>query len=157
MRDGNERLDGVAGFQPRDTDYRSRVTESFERQPFVNLVGGELRRVDPGKVDIALPFKPELAQQHGYVHGGVITSIADAAAGCAAMTLAAVEVGVLTTELKVNFLRPARDGVLCAKGRVIKTGRTLTIVQADVTEMRDGEEVHVLTGLVTLISVEGLI
>ena len=146
----------MAEFEPRDTDYRLRVTESFERQPFVNLVGGELRRVDPGEVDIALPFKPELAQQHGYVHGGVITSIADAAAGYAAMTLAAVDVGALTTELKVNFLRPAGDGLLSAKGRVIKPGRTLTIVQADVTEMRDGREIHVLTGLVTVMFVAGL-
>ena len=86
----------MAKFKPRHTDFRSRVTKSFELQAFVNLVGGELRRVDPGEVDIALPFKPELAQQHGYVHGGVITSIADAAAGYAAMTLAGVGVGALS-------------------------------------------------------------
>ena len=72
------------------------------------------------------------------------------------MTLAGVGVGALTTELKVNFLRPAGDGLLCAKGRVIKPGRTLTIVQADVTEIRDGREIHVLTGLVTVMFVDGL-
>ena len=132
------------------------MIKSFELQPFVNLVGGELRRVDPGEVDIALPFKPELAQQHGYVHGGVITSIADAAAGYAAMTLAGGGVGALTTELKVNFLRPAGPGVLCAAARVIKPGRTLNIVQVDVTESRSDEEVHVLTGLVTIMFVDGI-
>ncbi len=72
------------------------------------------------------------------------------------MTLAAPSVGVLTTELKVNFLRPAGKGVLLAKGRVIKAGRTLNIVQTDVTEMTDDKTVHVLTGLVTIMFVEGL-
>ena len=143
-------------FEPRDADFRRRVTKSFDLQPFANHIGGTLERVDPGEVDIALKYKPELTQQHGYVHGGVITSIADAAAGYAAMTLAAPSVGVLTTELKVNFLRPAGKGVLLAKGRVIKAGRTLNIVQTDVTEMTDDNTVHVLTGLVTIMFVEGL-
>lgn len=143
-------------FEPRDRNFRTRVVSSFEQQPFVGFVGAELRRVEAGEVDIALPFRPELAQQHGYVHGGVITSIADAAAGYAAMTLAAPGIGALTTELKVNFLRPAGQGILSATGRVIKSGRTLNIVQADVTEIGPDKEIHVLTGLVTIMFVDGL-
>lgn len=143
-------------FEPRDPEFRARVTNSFNQQRFVNHIAATLVRVDPGEVDIGLGFKPELSQQHGYVHGGVLTSIADAAAGYAAMTLSGPGVGVLTTELKVNFLRPAGVGRLLAKGRVIKSGRTLNIVQIDVFEAAKGDEVHVLTGLVTMMFVEGL-
>ncbi|MGI9478072.1 MAG: PaaI family thioesterase [Hyphomicrobiaceae bacterium] len=146
----------MTGFEPRDATYRARIESSFAQQAFLDFMGAELRRVAPGAVDIALPFKCALAQQHGHVHGGAITSIADTAAGYAAMTLSSPGVGVLTTELKVNFLRPAGPGVLCAAARVIKPGRTLNIVQVDVTESRSDEEVHVLTGLVTIMFVDGI-
>lgn len=146
----------MSAFEPRDSEFRERVTNSFNNQQFINYVGATLVRVDPGEVDIALSYKPELSQQHGYVHGGVLTAIADAAAGYAAMTLSGNGVGVLTTELKVNFLRPAGQGSLCAKARVIKPGRTLNIVQTDVVEATDGGESHVLTGLVTMMFIDGL-
>ena len=68
-------------FQPRDAQFKARITESFDIQPFAGFIGAELVHVAPGAVDIALPFKPELTQQAGYVHGGVLTTIADAAAG----------------------------------------------------------------------------
>ena len=146
----------MAGFEPRDRDFRARIESSFAKQAFLGLMAAELRRVVPGAVDIALPFKPALAQQHGHVHGGAITSIADTAAGYAAMTLSSPGTGVLTTELKVNFLRPAGQGVLCAEARVIKPGRTLNIVQVDVFESRSDKQVHVLTGLVTIMFVDGI-
>ncbi len=145
----------MAEFEPRDPEFASRVTRSFERQPFVGYLGATLQSVSAGAVSIALPFKPALAQQYGYVHGGVITSIADAAAGYAAMTLAAAGIGVLTTELKVNFLRPAGQGSLVARARVIKPGRTLSICQTDVFEREDETEIHVLTGLVTMMFIDG--
>jgi uncharacterized protein (TIGR00369 family) len=146
----------MGGFEARDERFRERVRESFARQPFINFIGGELGRVEAGAVDIALPFNASLAQQHGYVHGGVITAIADAAAGYAALTLAPVGSGVLTTELKVNFLRPAGEGRLEARGRVLKPGRTLRVVQSDVFEIVQALERHVLTGLVTMMFMEGL-
>jgi len=146
----------MSKFEPRSGVFAERVRRSFANQPFVGLLEARLTHVAPGEVDVELPFKTDLAQQYGYVHGGVITSIADAAAGYAAMTLADDEVGVLTTDLKVNFLRPAGHGVLLAQGRVIKPGRTLNIVQVDVFEDRDKANRHVQTGLVTMIFVEGL-
>lgn len=143
-------------FEPRDDMFEARIRKSFDRQPFAGFIGAELVSVTPGAVDIRLRFKAELTQQSGYVHGGVLTSIADAAAGYAAMTLASADFGVLTTELKVNFLRPAGKGALLAKGRVIKTGRTLNIVQADVVELTETGDIHVLTGLVSMMFIEGL-
>lgn len=150
----------MAQFEPRDANFSDRVRKSFAEQPFIQLLGGELILVEPGAIDIKLPFQASHAQQYGYVHGGAVTTIADAAAAYSAMTLATAGVGVLTTELKVNFLRPAGDGDLVAKGRVIKPGRSLSICQADVYEMTGSEVTekrvrHVLTGLVTMMSVEG--
>ena len=143
-------------FEPRDLQFKARIEKSFEDQPYLGFVGAELRHVGAGAVDIELPFRAALTQHAGYVHGGVLTAIADAAAGYAAMTLAATDFGVLTTELKVNFLRPVGDGLLVARGRVIKPGRTLNIVQADVFEAKGERQIHVLTGLVTMMFVEGL-
>src|SRR6056297_1062397 len=115
----------MPNFEPRDPTFLARVRESFDQQPFVPHLGGLLVRCEPGAVDICLPFRTQNTQQHGLVHGGAITSIADAAAGYSAMTLAAPGVEVLTTELKVNFLRPAGKGDLLAAGRVLKPGRQL--------------------------------
>ncbi|MBU2533649.1 MAG: PaaI family thioesterase [Alphaproteobacteria bacterium] len=143
-------------FEPRDPNFQERIATSFANQPFISLLGCELQRVAPGEIDIRMAFRPEHAQQHGYVHGGAMTAIADAAAGYAAMTLAGPGTGVLTTELKVNFLRPAGRGALVAKGRVIKPGRSLNICQADVFEEAEGEDIHVLTGLVTMMFMPGL-
>lgn len=143
-------------FKPRDEAFRDRVMASFGRQPFINFIGGERALVQPGAVDIARPFKGALTQQHGYVHGGVITSIADAAAGYSALTLAAPGLGVLTTELKVNFLRPAGTERIVARARVLKPGRSLTVRQTDVFETSERGEKHVLTGLVTMMFMEGL-
>ena len=137
-------------------DFARRVRASFARQAFVSTIGASLAHVAAGEVDIALPWNEALAQQHGYVHGGVLTSIADAAAGYAALTISDRDQGVLTTELKVNFLRPARGVRQIARARVIKPGKTLSICSSDVFDQRDGEDIHVLTGLVTIMHVDGL-
>lgn len=121
----------------------------------MNTIGGVLGDVDVGSVDISLPRNRSLDQQYGFVHGGVITALADAAAGYAALTVSPKGVGVLTTELKVNFLRPASGDRLLAKGRVLKPGRTLSICTGDVFDIQDGVERHVLTSLVTMMHVDG--
>lgn len=146
----------MSQFEPRNSDFTGRIERSFARQPFAEHIGARLAHIAPGEIDIVLPFKREISQQYGYVHGGVTTAVADAAAGYAALTLADSSVGVLTTDLKVNFLRPAGQGLLTAQGRVIKTGRTLTIVQTDVYEDLEGEAKHVQTGLITIMYVPGL-
>lgn len=137
-------------------DFADRVRSSFRRQPFVNFIGADLVHVAAGEVDIALAHTKDLEQQDGYVHGGVLTAIADAAAGYAALTVSAAHVGVLTTELKVNFLRVAKGERQIARGRVLKPGKTLTICTGDIYDIVDGKEVHVFTSLVTMMHVDGL-
>ncbi len=103
----------------------------------MTLIGGELTRVEPGVIEITLPYRSDLTQQHGYVHAGIITTIADSACGYAAYTLMPPGSDVLAVEFKVNLMRPAKGETFVARAEVIKSGRTLTVVRADV---------HALTG-----------
>ena len=122
----------VPVFQPQDSDYAERVRESFGLQQAMVLIGAALPVVEPGYIEIHLPFKPEITQQHGFIHGGVVGMIADSAAGYAANTLTPAGTSVLTVEYKLNLLAPADGERLVARGEVLKPGRTLLITRAEV-------------------------
>ena len=160
---------GMSTFEVRDRAWLERVHTSFGSQTFMSHLGARLVHVTPGEVCIECEASPALRQQNGYFHAGVTTSIADSAAGYAALTLFPAGAEVLTTELKINLLRPAQGDRLVARGRVVKPGKALTVCQADVygvTAQRDGEdgaagtgagagtagggEVHVATLLLTM-------
>ncbi|MDA1081407.1 MAG: PaaI family thioesterase [Gemmatimonadetes bacterium] len=98
----------------------------------MHLLGARLARVVPGEVDVELSYRADLVQQHGYLHAGVTTAIADSACGYAALSLMMPEAAVLSVEYKVNLLSPARGDRFLALGRVIKSGRTITVVRAEV-------------------------
>lgn len=117
---------------PAHNDYAAYVKDSFARQRIMRLLGAKLISVDPGKVDIELAANPELSQQNGFLHAGVTTTIADSAGGYAALSLCAKGENVLTTEIKLNFLAPADGNRFVATGRVIKSGRTLSVCQVEV-------------------------
>lgn len=112
-----------------------RIAASFATQSMLARLGARLERVEHGHVVIALPASDGLLQQHGFVHGGAVMTIADSAAGYAALTMAPGCAEVLTIECKTNFLRPAR-GALQAEGRVIKAGRSVTVAEADVFDAK---------------------
>ncbi|GAB4517524.1 MAG: PaaI family thioesterase [Roseibium sp.] len=141
---------------PRDPDWKNRVRKSFAAQAFMSHLGAQMSHVSPGAVDLELAMVPELTQQHGFFHAGVTSSIADSAAGYAALSLFAPGFGVLTSEYKINLLNPAKQPVLLARSRVIKPGRTLTIARSDVYGLDESGQVHVATGLFTLMSVSGV-
>jgi uncharacterized protein (TIGR00369 family) len=142
-------------FQPANPDFESRVRESYARQNFMKLIGADLTVVQPGYCEIAVPVRPELTQQHGFVHGGVQATLADTVAGYAAFSLMPADAAPLTVEYKLNILRPGRGQTMLAKGRVIKPGRTLTVVQADVYGLMDGVETLCVTSLQTLMTMAG--
>ena len=98
----------------------------------MGLIGAELSRVEPGVIEIALPYRTDLAQQHGYLHAGIITTIADSACGYAAYSLMPPNSEVLSVEFKLNLLRPAKGDRFLAVAEVVKAGKTLTVVRADV-------------------------
>ena len=124
-------------FQPRDPDYAARVRASFDLQQAMALIGAELAVVEPGYVEIHLPHRPQITQQHGYIHGGVVGMIADSAAGYAANTLTPADASVLTVEYKMNLVAPADGQRLVARGEVVRPGRTLIVTRADVYAVRD--------------------
>ena len=120
----------------------------------MGLIGAELTRVEPGIVEITLPYRADLAQQHGYVHAGIVTTIADSACGYAAYSLMPPESEVLSVEFKVNLLRPAQGETFLARAEVVKSGKTLTVVRADVYGVdKEGEQQLVATMLGTMICV----
>jgi len=95
-------------------------------------IGAQLERVEPGNIEISLPFHADLTQQSGYLHAGIVTTIADTACGYAAYSLMPPHSEVLSVEFKVNLMRPAKAKSFLAVAEVIKPGRTLTVVRADV-------------------------
>jgi uncharacterized protein (TIGR00369 family) len=131
---------------PADPDFALRVRESFARQKAMALIGASLSVVEPGYVEIELPFRDELTQQRGFVHGGVLGMLADTACGYAAFSLMPAGCSLVTVEYKINILSPAR-GSLVARGSVVRPGRTLTIARGEVYA-RDGK--HVATMQQTL-------
>jgi uncharacterized protein (TIGR00369 family) len=116
----------------RDPDYAERVRRSFAAQAFMATLGARLERVAPGEVVIALPFRADLTQQHGFLHAGVTAALADSACGYAALTLMEPGAAVLSVEFKINLLAPARGERFEASARVIRPGRTLMICSAEV-------------------------
>lgn len=134
---------------PRDPAFAERVRASFDRQLVMRFIGASLARVEPGLVEIELPFRPELTQQDGYFHAGITGTIADSAGGYAAFTLMPAGSSVLSVEYKLNFIAPADGELLRATGRVIKSGRTLSISELRVVVMKGGVESLCAIGTLT--------
>lgn len=119
-------------FKPQDPAYAARVRASFGRQRAMALIGATLTTVEPGFCEIQLPWREDLTQQKGYVHGGIIGMIADSACGYAAYSLMPAGASLVTVEYKINIMAPARQGLLVARGEVVKPGRTLSITSGEV-------------------------
>src|SRR5947199_2410592 len=114
-------------FVPANPGFEARTRESFARQGAMAYIGAVLEKVEPGRVEISLAFRPELSQQHGFFHAGIVSTIADSAGGYAGFTLFPAEAGVLTVEFKINLLSAADGERAIAMGEVIRSGRTLTV------------------------------
>lgn len=142
-------------FTPANPDFADRCRRSFAMQGFMDHIGARMTRIEPGLCEIELPVRPELAQQHGYVHGGALASIADSAAGYAAFSLMDANSAPLTVEYKLNILRPGEGERMVARGQVVKPGRTLTVVRADVFGVSGDTETLCVTSLQTLMCLAG--
>ena len=142
-------------FEPADPDFAARVRDSFGRQSIMRLIGARLGRVEPGLVEIELPFKPELTQQHGFFHAGATSTIADSAGGYAAFSLFSADSSVLTVEYKINLIAPADGDRLVATGKVVKPGRTLTVCIFEVAAEKNGVVKICAVGQQTIICLAG--
>ncbi|MET7683378.1 PaaI family thioesterase [Streptomyces sp. NPDC005423] len=132
-------------------EVRARVQDSFDRQGLMRHLGARITHIGPGRVHITLPRRAEVTQQHGYIHAGATSAIADSAGGYAAFTLFPEDSSVLTVEYKVNLLAPAGGDHIEAVGTVLKSGRTLTVCQLQVFAVEGGDKTLVATGQQTLI------
>ena len=125
---------------PLNPSFAEEVARSFARQPVMNFIGARLSLVEAGVVEITLPYRADLAQQDGYLHAGIVTTIADSASGYAAYSLMPGGSAVLSVEFKVNLLRPAQGVTFVTRAEVIKAGKTLTVVRADVFGIDESSE-----------------
>ena len=125
-----------------------RIRESFAAQSMMATLGATIERVDEGMVEIHAPILPGSLQQRGFAHAGLTFAIGDSAAGYAALTVMPKDCEVVTAEMKINLLAPGRGERLIARGRVVRAGRRLVTVQADVHAVENGGETHIalLTG-----------
>jgi len=113
----------------------SRIQRSFDASPMLATLGARLTFVEPGLVEIRAPILPGARQQQGYGHAGLSFTIGDTAAGYAALSQAPTDHEVVTVEIKINLLAPALGDELIATGRLIRPGRTLSVVTAEVVAM----------------------
>ena len=143
-------------FAAPDPGFEQRVRESFSRLALMRTIGARLMQIAPGEVDIDLPVRDDLTQQHGYVSAAIVTAIVDAACGYAAMSLMPAGSGVVTVEYKVNFIAPARGERLLAHGRVVKAGRALTVCTGDVHALSGGAPKAVATMLGTMAALQDI-
>lgn len=134
-------------FLPADPLFESRVRASFTRQQVMHTIGASLTAVTPGAVEIALPFREDLTQQHGFLHAGIVATILDSACGYAAFSLMPADKAVLSVEYKINLLAPAKGRNFIAKAHVKKAGRNLTVCLGDV--FADAEESFKLVATMT--------
>jgi len=142
-------------FEPRDPGYEARVRASFARQRVMHTIGARIVRVEPGEVELELPFRDDLTQQHGFLHAGIVTTLVDSACGYAALSVMDRDAAVLSVEYKVNLLAPATGERMRAIGRVIKSGRTLVVCGGEVIAIAGETESVVTIMQATMMAVRG--
>jgi len=139
-------------FEPKNPDYRRIATATFERQQAMRTLGITLARLEPGEVELAMPYSAQWTQQNGFVHAGIITAGLDTACGIAAFTLMPSGSDILTVEFKTNLLAPAKGERFAFRAGVVKPGRTLTECEARAFARTGGIESLIATMTGTLMA-----
>lgn len=139
-------------FSVENNELYEKIKNSFDKQGFLSTIGAKLCEVECGKTVISCESRSDLTQQNGFMHAGVITTIADVACGYAAMTTAADGYNVMSVEFKQNLLRPMTGTVLKVTGSVVKTGKTLIVTQAEAVDADSGKLIATMLG--TMIAVK---
>jgi uncharacterized protein (TIGR00369 family) len=148
-------MHSTRSFEPRDPDWQTKVRTSFDRQRLMPFIGAELTGLKPGWCEIRLPYRPELTQQHGYFHAGIIATVVDNAGGYAGFSLMPAGASVLSVEFKLNLLAPSDGELLIAEGWVVKPGKTLVIARGEVYVVKGDVTTHCATMQQTLMTMHG--
>ena len=145
----------AAAFEAEE-GFALRVRDSFARQAVMATLGAQLESVDPGRVVITMQHRPELTQQHGFLHAGIVSTALDSACGYAAFSLMPADAAVLTIEFKVNLLAPARGPDFRFEAEVTKAGRTISVVDGSAWQTdANGQPQRVATMTATVMTVRG--
>lgn len=139
--------------KPQNQHFERDVRASFDRQAVMTLMGATLARIATGEIDIEMPFRADLTQQHGFLHTGVVTTMVDSACGFAAFTLMPADAAVLTVEFKINLIAPAQGHTLIARGRVVRAGRNVTVCNGEAWMRTASGEKQVAQMLATMMTV----
>jgi uncharacterized protein (TIGR00369 family) len=139
-------------FEPKNPDYREIATATFARQQAMRTLGMSIERLEPGEVDLSMPYSLDWTQQNGFVHAGVITAGLDTACGIAAFTLMPAGADILTVEFKTNLLAPAKGDRFLFRACIVKPGRTLTVCEARAFALDGGVENLIATMTGTLMA-----
>lgn len=139
---------------PRFPDWETKVRESFARQNAMKSIGIEISEIAPGRMTLSMPFNVDFAQQHGFLHAGIVTTAMDSACGYAAHSLMEEHASVLSVEFKSNFLSPAKGERFLFKAHVVKSGRTISVAEASAYSVTGGTEKLIATMTATLMSVQ---
>lgn len=138
-------------------DFAARLRDSFARQTVMKTLGISIANIAPGAVELTMPYRADLTQQHGFLHAGIITTALDSAAGYAAFSLMPVDAAVLTVELKTALMAPARGDYFVFRAAVRKPGRTITFAEATAFAITDNGETEkeIATLTATLMTIMG--
>jgi len=142
----------MSEFQIRDPDYEARVRRTFANQPALATLGITLTKVEPGALELRMPYDANLSQQNGFLHGGVVSAALDTACGLASYTLMSAQADILTVEFKINLLAPAKGQTFRFVGNVVKPGRTLVIAEGRAFASEDGREKLIATMSATMMT-----
>ena len=134
----------------RNPDYKAAVQDIIDKAPFITETGIQLEKVEPGECETSLVTLPMHLQQDNCIHAGVVATLADHTAGCAATSLVEQDQYVLTAEFKINFLRPTQAGRLACRAKVIGPGRRLIVAESEVRTSGSDEPDLLAKALVTL-------
>ena len=126
-----------------DPKAEQRCRDSFARQKMMAAIGAEVLSVKAGECELVMPFDERFTQQHGFMHAGVIATLADSACGYAALSLMPEDAAMLTTEFKVNLLSPAKGERFIAVGRVVRPGKKLMVCLGEVFAEEGGKRKQV--------------
>jgi uncharacterized protein (TIGR00369 family) len=143
----------MPAFEPKDPDFRARVAASFARQAAMASLGITISRLEPGEIELAMPYNAAFTQQHGFIHAGIIATALDSACGYAAFSLMPADAAVLTVEFKTNLLAPAKGEHFTFHGGVVKPGRTITVCEARAFAHEGGQSRLAATMTATLMAI----
>jgi uncharacterized protein (TIGR00369 family) len=138
--------------EPKNPGYREAATATFAGQQAMRRLGISISRLEPGEVELSMPYSLDWTQQNGFVHAGIITAGLDTACGIAAFTLMPADSDILTVEFKTNLLAPAKGERFYFRAHVVKPGRTLTVCEARAFALDRGAEILVATMTGTLMA-----